>query len=55
MNLPNIDPAQIKDDIAKVEQVVALVEKYDALLPIPAAIKTAIADLDALLKWADSV
>lgn len=47
--------AEIESDIAKVEEVVALVEKYDGLLPIPSYVKTAVADLDEALKFAASV
>lgn len=55
MTTPTVDLATLKADIAAVEQVVALIEKYDALLPIPENIKTGVADLDALLKWVEAV
>lgn len=55
MALPAITPAELKADIAAIEQIVAVIAKYDDLLPIPEAVKTGIADLDALLKWAESV
>lgn len=47
----NASGSQLAADVAKVEEVLALIEKYDALLPIPAVAKTAIADLAALLRF----
>lgn len=55
MTLPTITPAELKADITAVEQVIAVIEKYDSLLSIPAAVKTGIAELDTLLKWAETV
>lgn len=47
--------AEIEADLKKVESVVALVEKYENLLPLPAGVKTAVADFDKALKFAESV
>lgn len=47
--------AEIVADLAKVEEVVALIEKYDGALPLPASVKTGITDFDNFLKFAESV
>jgi len=53
--LSGLNLAEVQADIEKVEEVVAIVAKYDALLPIPASVKTAVTDLDNALKFAESV
>lgn len=53
MSLPS--KSEIVADIAKVEEVVGLIAKYDSLLPIPASAKAGIAEFDALLKDAEAV
>ena len=53
--LSGLTLAEVEADVAKVEEVVVLVEKYEGLLPLPASVKTAVADLDAALKFAASV
>ena len=47
--------AEVEADVAKVEAVVELVEKYESLLPLPASVKTGVTDLDNALKFAESV
>jgi len=54
-SLGSITLAEVQADVAKVEEVVALAEKYESLLPLPASVKTGLADLDAALKFAESV
>lgn len=54
-SLKNLNLSEIQADVAKVEEVVALVAKYETMLPLPASVKTGVADLDAFLKFAESV
>jgi hypothetical protein len=53
--LSSVSLAEVQADLAKVAEVVALVEKYDGLLPLPASVKTGITDFDNFLKFAESV
>lgn len=54
-SLSSLNMAEIQADLAKVEEVVAIVEKYDGALPLPASVKTGVTDLDNALKFAESV
>jgi hypothetical protein len=47
--------AEVEADLAKVADVLAVVEKYEAALPLPATVKTGIADLQKALTFAQDV
>jgi hypothetical protein len=45
----------VEADLVKVEEIVALVAKYENYLPLPASVGVAVADLQKALQFAVSV
>jgi hypothetical protein len=54
-SLSSLNLSEIEADLAKVQEVLAIAEKYEGDLPIPASVKTAIGDLVKALTFAQSV
>jgi hypothetical protein len=53
--LSSINLDEIKADLAKAVEVATLVEKYDGALPLPASVKTGVADFVKALQFGESV
>jgi hypothetical protein len=54
-SLSSLNLTEVQADLAKVNEVLAIAVKYESDLPIPAGVKTAIADLQKALTFAQDV
>jgi hypothetical protein len=54
-SLSSLNVTELKADAAKVAEVVALVEKYQGALPLPASVETGLVDFEKALTFGISI
>lgn len=53
--IKGLSAAEVEADLAKVQDVVAVIEKYEGTVPLPTAAKTAITDVADALNFLSDV